>query len=57
MRRFKIHDKEFGKDDLSSWACVRVDRLQTGYRVVRLFDSEGNHSKGVILVKVEKRLY
>lgn len=55
--RFKIHDSEFGKDDLSSWACIRLDRLQQGFRVVRLFDSEGLHSRGVILVKISKSIY
>ncbi|KAA8894591.1 PLC-like phosphodiesterase [Sphaerosporella brunnea] len=55
--RFKVHDEEFGKDDLAAWACVRLDRLQEGLRVVRLFDSNGNHSKGVLLVRVVKRVY
>jgi hypothetical protein len=55
--RFKVHDEEFGKDDLAAWACVRLDRLQEGPRIVRLFDSEGQHSKGVILVNVYKRVY
>jgi hypothetical protein len=55
--RFKIHDEEFGKDDLAAWSCVRLDRLQEGYRAIRLFDSRGLHSKGVILAKIEKRVY
>ena len=52
-----MHDEELGKDDLSAWACVRLDRLQEGVRVVRLFDSEGNPSRGVLLVRVSKKLY
>lgn len=55
--RFKIHDEEWGSDDLAAWACVRLDRLQEGYRVVRLFNDEGLHSNGILLVKVEKRVY
>lgn len=55
--RFKIHDEELGHDDLSAWACVRLDRLQEGIRVVRLFDNHSNHSKGVLLVRVSKRVY
>lgn len=55
--RIKIHDEEFGRDDMAAWACVRIDRVQEGWRAVRLFDSRGKHSKGIILVKVEKKLY
>jgi hypothetical protein len=55
--RFKVHDEEFGVDDLAAWACVRLDRMREGLRVVRLFDNEGRHSKGVLLVKVSKRVY
>lgn len=55
--RFKVHDEEIGIDDLSSWACVRLDRLRLGVRVVRLFDNQGRHSAGVLLVRVEKRVY
>lgn len=55
--KFKIHDEEIGTDDLAAWACIRLDRLQQGVRVVRLFDNRGSHSKGVLLVKVEKKIY
>lgn len=55
--RFKVHDSELGRDDLAAWACVRLDRLQQGFRLVRLFDNEGRPSKGVILVKVSKSVY
>ncbi|KAI5857544.1 PLC-like phosphodiesterase [Tricharina praecox] len=55
--RFKVHDEELGRDDLAAWACIRLDRLQEGVRLVRLFDNEGRHSKGVILVRVSKRVY
>jgi hypothetical protein len=55
--RFKIHDEEFGKDDLAAWACVRLDRLQEGPRVVRLFDAHGRPSRGLVLVRIAKRIY
>ena len=55
--RFKIHDEEFGKDDLAAWACIRLDRLLEGYRFIHLIDNEGNPSKGVILVKITKKIY
>lgn len=54
--RFKINDDEIGKDDLAAWACIRLDRLQIGYRFVHLFDSIGNPSQGVLLVNIEKSL-
>lgn len=55
--RFKVHDEEFGRDDLAAWACIRLDRLQEGYRFLSLFDNKGDRSDGHILVKVTKRLY
>lgn len=54
--RFKISDNEIWKDDLAAWACIRLDRLQTGYRFVHFMDALGNPSKGVLLVKIEKSL-
>lgn len=54
--RFKIKDDEIGKDDLAAWACIRLDRLQTGYRLIHLWDAFGNSSDGVLLVNIEKVL-
>lgn len=54
--RFKIQDDEIGKDDLAAWACIRLDRLQAGYRFVRLLDAVGAPSQGILLVKIEKSL-
>lgn len=48
--RFKIMDEEFGRDDLAAWACVRLDRLRQGYRVVRLFDNAGRLTDGVLVI-------
>jgi phosphatidylinositol phospholipase C, delta len=54
--RFTVRDDEFGRDDLAAWACVRLDRLRTGYRFVHLMDCKGMLTEGVVLVKVEKKL-
>src|SRR5690606_16157771 len=54
--RAKIKDKEFGKDSLGGWFCVRVDRLKPGYGVLRVIDAEGKESHGIVLVHVTKRL-
>lgn len=56
--RFIIRDDEsFRRDDLAAWACVRVDRLRTGYRFVHLLDANGQETDGVLLVKVSKKVY
>lgn len=55
--RFLIKDDEIGRDDLAAWACVRLDRLRTGWRFVHLLDKEGTVSGGALLVRIEKRLY
>ncbi|KAI1458170.1 PLC-like phosphodiesterase [Annulohypoxylon moriforme] len=54
--RFLVKDDEIGRDDLAAWACIRLDRLKSGYRFVHLLDKEGKQSDGVILVKIEKKL-
>lgn len=54
--RFKIHDDEIGKDSLAAWACIRLDRLQRGYRFIRLLDAVGMPSQGVLLVNVNLSL-
>ncbi|KAI8945603.1 PLC-like phosphodiesterase [Xylaria longipes] len=54
--RFLVKDDEIGRDDLAAWACIRLDRLRSGYRFVRLLTTKGKVSPGVLLVKVEKML-
>ncbi|KLJ09700.1 hypothetical protein EMPG_14873 [Blastomyces silverae] len=54
--RFKVKDREFGKDDLAGWACIRLDRLRQGFRFIRLFDTMGKLSQGVLLVKISKQI-
>ncbi|KAJ2906848.1 1-phosphatidylinositol-4,5-bisphosphate phosphodiesterase gamma-2 [Zalerion maritima] len=54
--RFTVRDDELGRDDLSAWACIRLDRLQEGYRFVQLLDQMGQRKKAVLFVKVSKTL-
>ncbi|KAI9657204.1 MAG: hypothetical protein M1829_006950 [Trizodia sp. TS-e1964] len=54
--RFKIKDDEIGRDDLAAWACLRLDRLQAGYRFVHLLDAKGQETSGVLLVKITRSL-
>lgn len=53
--RFKIKDDEIGRDPLAAWACIRLDRLREGYRLVRLHDCSGEKTGGVLLVKIIKQ--
>lgn len=52
--RFKVMDDERLSDDLAAWACFRLDRLQTGYRILHLYDANGVVSKGALLVRITK---
>ena len=54
--RFKVEDAKYAKDSLAAWACIRLDRLQQGYRFVHLLDAKGLATAGVILVRIEKSL-
>jgi phosphatidylinositol phospholipase C, delta len=54
--RFKIMDDEIGKDDMAAWACLRLDRLRTGYRFIHVLDFKGAQTGGVLLVHISKTL-
>lgn len=54
--RFKIEDEGLVKDKLAAWACIRLDRLQQGYRFIDLKDAQGRPSAGKLLVKIEKQV-
>lgn len=41
-------------DKLAAWACIRLDRLQPGYRFIDLKNARGKPSAGKLLVKIEK---
>lgn len=53
--RFLIKDDEIGRNDLAAWACIRLDRLRSGYRFIKFMNKQGVASEGVLLVKIEKR--
>jgi hypothetical protein len=48
-----MHDDRFARDDLAAWACIRLDRLAHGYRMLHLFDRKGVQTKGVIFVRID----
>lgn len=54
MYRLKVEDERYVKDTLAAWACIRLDRLQQGYRFIKLLDAKGMPTDGVLLVKVER---
>ncbi|KAJ6178572.1 hypothetical protein N7519_009033 [Penicillium mononematosum] len=54
--RFKIKDDELGRDPLAAWACIRLDRLREGYRLVHLHECAGEKTGGVLLVNIVKRV-
>lgn len=55
--RIKIEDAEkYAKDRVAAWACIKLDRLQQGYRLVKLMDAKGVATPGMLLVKIEKTL-
>ncbi|KIW65102.1 hypothetical protein PV04_07386 [Phialophora macrospora] len=55
--RLKImDDRSMGKDNMLAWACIRLDRLQPGYRFVHLLNPSGMPSPGALLVHVSKRM-
>ncbi|KAK2861174.1 hypothetical protein FQN49_004472 [Arthroderma sp. PD_2] len=53
--RFKIKDDEIGIDELAAWACIRLDHLRQGFRVIRLFGANGKPTDGLLLVRISKR--
>ncbi|KAI1823667.1 PLC-like phosphodiesterase [Xylaria intraflava] len=56
--RFRVEHEQFMLKPLSEnfagWACIRLDRLANGYRLIPLLDSDGNATQGILLVKVLK---
>ncbi|OQD69572.1 hypothetical protein PENPOL_c002G03849 [Penicillium polonicum] len=53
--RIKIKDDEIGRDPLAAWACIRLDRLREGYRLIHLHQCAGEKSGGVLLVNIVKQ--
>jgi phosphatidylinositol phospholipase C, delta len=54
--RFKVEDAKYAMDSACAWACIRLDRLQQGYRFVHLMDMKGQPTDGLLFVKIEKSL-
>ena len=44
----------FGRDDLVAWACLRLDRLRTGFRLLHLLGPNRERTSGALLVHVSK---
>ena len=51
--RFKVEDSNF-RGAFIAWACIRLDRLQPGYRCVDLFKPNRRPCDGQLFIKVEK---
>ncbi|GIK01244.1 hypothetical protein Aspvir_005276 [Aspergillus viridinutans] len=54
--RFKVKDDELGRDSLAAWACLKLSRLQQGYRLIHLHDCSGAEAGAVLLVRITKVL-
>ncbi|KAE8144472.1 PLC-like phosphodiesterase [Aspergillus avenaceus] len=54
--RFKVKDDEIGRDSLAAWACIKLDRLQEGYRLIPLYNCSGAQTDGFLLVRIVKRM-
>jgi len=53
--RFKISDRvEMRDDPLAGWACLRLDRVREGFRMIRFFDAQSRRSDGVLFVRIAK---
>lgn len=49
---FIVMNDVVGPDVLAAWACIRLDRLRSGYRLVRLMDKRGNKCRCLLLVHI-----
>jgi hypothetical protein len=56
LRLKVMDDVALGKDNLAAWACIRLDRLRTGVRIVRLWDAKGRGDGGLLLVRISKEI-
>ncbi|KAG0154305.1 hypothetical protein PDIDSM_1685 [Penicillium digitatum] len=54
--RIKIKDDEIGRDSLAAWACIRIDRLREGYRLIHLHECAGEKAGGILLVNIVKQV-
>lgn len=56
FHRFHVEHCRRGWRDRTAWACIRLDRLQAGYRLIKLKDDDGYTTDGVLLVKIDKKV-
>ncbi|KAJ6554266.1 PLC-like phosphodiesterase [Mycena capillaripes] len=49
--RLTVMESEFGRDDKMVVFCARVEHLQQGWRLVRMFDMNGKNSGATLLVR------
>lgn len=56
INRLRVEDRSSNfRDPLVAWACIRVDRLQQGYRCIDLLDANTRKPcPGQLFVKIEK---
>jgi len=55
--RFKVSDNvDMREDPLAAWACIRLDRVREGFRLIRFFDAQSQKSDGVLFVRITKSL-
>lgn len=53
--RFKLEDDNtLKKDEMLAWRAVRLDRLHTGYRFIRLYKADGEKDGGLLLIHVTR---
>ena len=53
--RFKLEaDIRLKKDEMLAWRAVRLDRLYTGYRFIRLYKADGEKEGGLLLIHVTR---
>lgn len=51
-----MDDETLGRDDMVSWACFKLSRLQEGIRLIHLYDEHGLLTEGVLLVRIKKSI-
>ncbi|KAK8131308.1 PLC-like phosphodiesterase [Apiospora sp. TS-2023a] len=53
---FQIWNDQPGIDPVISGACLRLDRMKSGYRFIRLKNGQGIDTGSLMLVKIENRM-
>jgi hypothetical protein len=56
ISRLKVINHRFARDEFLAWACIRLDRLAPGIRLIHLSDLNGNPNGGSLLVKIDIEL-